>query len=134
MLLVLQLWQYTLELKEDHWNLLGVPSYSQFFEAQLAACKPLELPELTVPLHPPGVAPSLPFPEVQPLATFICTTVCSQHSQVGLLSCGLDSSEVQCMFPGSHAAVQHDDDCHHDQADTASCCTPCCVVGVHLTC
>ncbi|DBA75017.1 TPA: Nuclear cap-binding protein subunit 1 [Trebouxia sp. C0004] len=58
-----QLWQYTLELKENHWNLLGVPSYSQFFEAQLAACKPLELPELTVPLHPPGVAPSLPLPE-----------------------------------------------------------------------
>ncbi|KAA6419508.1 MAG: hypothetical protein FRX49_10606, partial [Trebouxia sp. A1-2] len=58
-----QLWQYTLELKENQWSLLGVPSYSQFFEAQLAACKPLELPELIVPLHPPGVAPSLAFPE-----------------------------------------------------------------------
>ncbi len=89
MLLLLQLWQYTLELKEDHWNLLGVPSYSQFFEAQLAACKPLELPELTVPLHPPGVAPSLPFPEVQLLATFSSTVFCSQHNQVVSYAAGL---------------------------------------------
>ncbi len=82
MLLLLQLWQYTLELKENHWNLLGVHSYSQFFEAQLAACKPLELPELTVPLHPPGIAPSLPFPEVQLLATFSSNVFSSRHSQV----------------------------------------------------
>lgn len=92
MLLLLQLWQYTLELKENHWNLLGVPSYSQFFEAQLAACKPLELPELTVPLHPPGVAPSLPLSEVRHLATFSSTAFHSQHRQVGLLSCWRDFS------------------------------------------
>ena len=118
MLLVLQLWQYTLELKEDHWNLLGVPSYSQFFEAQLAACKPLELPELTVPLHPPGVAPSLPFPEVHRLATCSPAVSCSQHSQVGLLSCGLHSG-VQCICSHSDAAVRYDDDCRHEPADTA---------------
>ncbi len=41
-----------------------MPSYSQSFEAQLAACKPLELPQLIVPLLPPGIPSDLPLPEV----------------------------------------------------------------------
>lgn len=118
-LLLLQLWQYTLELKENQWSLLGVPSYSQFFEAQLAACKPLELPELIVPLHPPGVAPSLAFPEVQLLATLGSTVFSCRHRQVGLLSCGLNDFEVQGICSHSHAAVRHDCDLCHEQAEPA---------------
>lgn len=63
-LLLLQLWQQIQELKANEWKLISVPSYSQFFEAQLAACKPLELPQLVVPLHPPGIATQLPLAEV----------------------------------------------------------------------
>lgn len=63
-LLLLQLWQQIQELKANEWKLISVPSYSQFFEAQLAACKPLELPQLSVPLHPPGIATQLPLAEV----------------------------------------------------------------------
>ena len=62
--MLLQLWQHTLELKANQWKLVAVPSYSEFFEAQLAACKPLELPELNVPLTPPGVASDLTLAEV----------------------------------------------------------------------
>lgn len=61
---LLQLWQHTLELKANQWKLVAVPSYSEFFEAQLAACKPLELPELNVPLTPPAVASDLTLAEV----------------------------------------------------------------------
>ena len=60
----MQLWASILELKDKQWKLVSVASYSDAFEAQLAACKPLDLPELTVPLQPPSIGSDLPLPEV----------------------------------------------------------------------
>ena len=60
----MQLWAYIKELKDNQWKMISVASYSDSFEAQLAACKPLELPQLTVPLQPPGIAADLPLPQV----------------------------------------------------------------------
>ena len=62
--MLLQLWVNVKELKENQWKLTSVASYSDSFEAQLAACKPLDLPQLTVPLQPPGIAADLPLPQV----------------------------------------------------------------------
>ena len=59
-----QLWAQVLELKDNAWKLISVASYANSFEAQLAACKPLDLPQLTVPLQPPGIASDLPLPQV----------------------------------------------------------------------
>ena len=59
-----QLWACIKELKDNQWKLISVASYSDSFEAQLAACKPLELQPLTVPLQPPGIAADLPLPQV----------------------------------------------------------------------
>ncbi|KAL3143241.1 hypothetical protein ABBQ38_002092 [Trebouxia sp. C0009 RCD-2024] len=58
-----QLWAHIKELKDNQWKLISVASYSDSFEAQLAACKPLDLPQLTVPLQPPGIAAALPLPQ-----------------------------------------------------------------------
>ena len=77
--MLLQLWQYTLELKTNQWKLVSVPSYSEFFEAQLAACKPLELPELNVPLTPPGVASDLTLAEV---SLCVQALACSAYNAV----------------------------------------------------
>ena len=60
----LQLWACIKELKDNQWKLISVASYSDSFEAQLAACKPLELPQLIVPLQPPGIAADVPLPQV----------------------------------------------------------------------
>ena len=60
----LQLWQAITHLKANQWQLSSIPSYAQHFEAQLAAGQPLDLPDIAVPLQPPGIAADLPFPQV----------------------------------------------------------------------
>lgn len=82
--LLLQLWAHIKELKDNQWKLISVASYSDSFEAQLAACKPLDLPQLTVPLQPPGIAAALPLPQVgreaalgQPKLCMTCSAVCT---------------------------------------------------------
>lgn len=62
---LVQLWACIKDLKGNQWKLISVASYSDSFEAQLAACKPLELQPLTVPLQPPGIAADLPLPQVE---------------------------------------------------------------------
>lgn len=54
-----QLWQSIQELKADQWKLAGVPSYAESFQPQLAACNPLDLPQLIIPSQPPGLASGL---------------------------------------------------------------------------
>lgn len=92
----LQLWACIKELKDNQWKLISVASYSDSFEAQLAACKPLELVQLTVPLQPPGIAADLPLPQVgwkdllcfiMPKAFPLCTSCwcCSCTACQGLI-------------------------------------------------
>ena len=71
MTMFLQLWACIKELKDNQWKLISVASYSDSFEAQLAACKPLELAQLTVPLQPPGIAADLSLPQVA-LTDMLC--------------------------------------------------------------
>ena len=90
LLCLMQLWACILELKESHWKLISVASHADSFEAQLAACKPLDLPQLTVPLQPPGIAPDLPLPQVIHAVILqsspLCWEVCSLHVVQGLRS------------------------------------------------
>lgn len=66
LIVLMQLWASIIELKDNQWKLTSVASYSDSFEAQLAACKPLELPQLTILLHPPGIALDSTPAEVSP--------------------------------------------------------------------